>query len=184
MAHVKSDLRNRILGMPCLEEASTVNDHRDNKDLILASDTGLIWEYSDGKYCVVIRSPKVVNREFELKGSEKHKRGEEHQIIVCESEAKEWVKKLRIEIYQNLVFEARSSASLTTSFTPSTNLNLASIISAINSEPLSFLHLFCAHLASWKTIARVALVLPHPFVFRVLKRTVANMDSIGLVDRM
>lgn len=96
MAHIKSDLRNKILGNPCLEEESTVNDHRDNKDLILASKDGLIWEFNSAIYGVCIRNPRIINREFSLKGVERYVKGEELVIFTDEASAKEWKKKLNI----------------------------------------------------------------------------------------
>ena len=51
-------------------------------------------------------------------------------------------------------------------------------------EPFSLRHLRWAVWASLKTMVRVAAREPHPLVRRVRWRTVAKVDSIGLVERM
>jgi hypothetical protein len=68
------------------------------------------------------------------------------------------------------------------SLRPSTNL-IPSITSAICSFPLSRRQCLSAHCASLKTIVKQAVRLPQPFVRAVLNRTVAKVDSIGLVVR-
>ena len=50
--------------------------------------------------------------------------------------------------------------------------------------PFSLFHLFWASLVSLNTIVMVAVREPQPFVRFVLSRTVANVDSIGLIVRI
>ena len=51
-------------------------------------------------------------------------------------------------------------------------------------HPFNALQVFCAAIASLKTIVKHARRLPAPFVLRVRSRTVANVDSTGFVVRM
>jgi hypothetical protein len=73
------------------------------------------------------------------------------------------------------------AASLTS--IPSTNL-APEIKAWRQGDPFNARQRFDALSISLKTIVRQATRLPLPFVFTVRSRTVANVDSIGLVVRM
>ena len=64
--------------------------------------------------------------------------------------------------------------------TPSTK-TVPAITSLINSDPFNALHFFDALSISLNTIVRQARRLPLPLVFAVRSRTVAKVDSIGLL---
>src|SRR6516165_2381403 len=66
--------------------------------------------------------------------------------------------------------------------TPSTNRTPAMTFGS-SSEPFSNRQLFAAPSISLNTIVRQADLDPLPFVFAVRSRTVANVDSMGLVVR-
>src|SRR5579863_2626409 len=85
------------------------------------------------------------------------------------------------EVLSRVVFGAGSQAAFF--LIPSSNLTpwMTSARSAV--APLSARHVFCADIVSLKTIVRHARRLPLPFVFAVRRRTVAKVDSIGLVVR-
>jgi len=55
--------------------------------------------------------------------------------------------------------------------------------SARSLAPLRARQCFGAEVAGLKTIVRLAMRLPLPLVFAVRKRTVAKVDSIGLLVR-
>src|SRR5262249_54978894 len=74
------------------------------------------------------------------------------------------------------IFQAASS------FTPSLNTTPA-ITSANSGAPFKARQRLAADSISWNTIVRHATRVPLPLVLSVRNRTVANTDSMGLVDR-
>ena len=85
------------------------------------------------------------------------------------------------EILSNLVDEIFQAATLS-SLIPSMNLT-PRMTSGMIFDALSSLHLREAESMSLKTIVRQAILDPLPLVRRCRSRTVANVDSIGLVVR-
>jgi len=80
-----------------------------------------------------------------------------------------------------IVFHIYATCISLSCISPSTNL-VPFINLGISLYRFILCYFFYASRASLNTIVRVANLVPHPFVFSVLNLTVANVDSITLVD--